>query len=158
MSEIKLVEGNCSKCLKQTTLISEYKYNILEDWPFPVTKRYICHEGCKKEQDKEDDEKWNYCQDCGRYNHLYEAPACADGTVGYGLCCIKYVCQKGCKFLCQNNHWNKIYENEPHLTKCNNCGVEMDLCIVSDYEYRGPYNLGLCWWGMLSKEWLRRYD
>jgi len=45
-------------------------------------------------------EKHGTCDDCNIQGELTMEDACADSSVGYGLCCYKYVCKNGCYWKC----------------------------------------------------------
>jgi len=45
-------------------------------------------------------EKKDICEDCNSFGDLELEDACADSSVGYGLCCYKYICKHGCNWYC----------------------------------------------------------
>jgi len=45
-------------------------------------------------------EKKDICEDCNLFGDLELEDACADSSVGYGLCCYKYVCKNECNWYC----------------------------------------------------------
>jgi hypothetical protein len=141
--------GNCSNCNAFAFLVPEYKDN---QWD-----TYVCLHGCAN-KNEETKTKIDYCEDCGRYNQLERAPACADYATFGTMCCVKLVCIDGCDYQCANSHWNKIYADDGWYDDdipCECCGQDLQLQPSDDYD--GYPWQRFSWWGMSPTEWDRRY-
>lgn len=103
-----------------------------------------------------------YCEDCGKemsISEIHEEDACADGLVGYGPCCMKYICTRcletgetDCNKCCDIVNLEDAYRLEDKIV-CKNCYENMG----NPKNYNSHYGARI-WYGISAEEWNRRYD
>jgi hypothetical protein len=91
-----------------------------------------------------------YCWDCGKYGLVRKVDACVHDM--NNECCVKFICDSYCCYICPNKHWNEV-SSEVYDISCY-CKAIIDM--KPNNGDGSPFG-GFSWWGISPDEHYRRY-
>ena len=74
------------------------------------------------------------CDECFNEGRLRKAPACADTDVGYGDCCLKYICYRKCFWKCtvclkENSNSEDVFITYEYIGDFKKREIELKQCL-----------------------------